>query len=118
MRIYIIDDDSMEREIWKDWLAKESDCQYMICADFRELRLALELVEPDICVVDLEMPYMPGTDVVRYLKHAHPGIKVIVCSGYELPEYQQLAESLGAGFIPKSLDFESRLEVLRGLCGK
>lgn len=118
MRLYLIDDCPVERECWDHWLRGETDWTFRLCEDFQALKLALELAEPDVCVVDFEMPYMPGPDVVRYLKHAHPAINVLVCSGWETPEYVQLAESLGAGFIPKTLDFKTRIEVIRELYDK
>lgn len=54
----------------------------------------------------------------RLCEDFHPAINVLVCSGWETPEYVQLAESLGAGFIPKTLDFKTRIEVIRGLYDK
>lgn len=63
----------------------------------------------DLAVLDLKMPVMDGSQVYPLLREARPGIKVIVCSGYELDAASQALLDAGASaFLRKPY----RIEVL------
>ena len=66
---------------------------------------ALELVpdlNPNVAIVDVQMPRMSGFEAVRRLLDASPTLRVILVSAYSDPQYLPLAHSVGAiGFLHK-----------------
>lgn len=59
-------------------------------------RQALELIDqfhPDFVILDMEMPVMDGTQLLPYLAEHHPGMQLIVISGYKSFDYIKYALS-------------------------
>ena len=106
--IYIIDDDKTELACWNS-LAPE----FETFNNFDALKAALKEEVPDMVVIDYVMPIHSGIEVNQYIKNNYPTVKRVICSGMTDPEFQLLAESTGAKFISKELEFNDRLEVLR-----
>ena len=69
----------------------------------RALEVFREHAEEIACVLlDLTMPHMDGTESFREMHRLHPGVKVILCSGYQEQDAIQRFDSEGlAGFIKK-----------------
>lgn len=42
----------------------------------------VESGKPDILITDIDMPHMDGNELIRRVKKSHPGLQVIVLSGY------------------------------------
>lgn len=60
---------------------------------------------PDFVFLDVKMPGVSGTDLLKDLKRELPGIKIIMMSGYTTPESIQTAKDLGAdSFLKKPFD--------------
>lgn len=57
---------------------------------------AVKTKEPAVVVLDLRMPGLDGIDVLRRLKRDHPRVHVIIITGKENEEDEELARSLGA----------------------
>ncbi|MBN1179562.1 MAG: response regulator transcription factor [Anaerolineae bacterium] len=58
---------------------------------------------PDVVLVDLSMPDVPGLTVIAQLRHALPGVGIIALTLLGADSYRQAAMNAGAdAFIPKS----------------
>jgi len=82
---------------------------------------ALELIAGqigmiDLVVVDLMMPVMGGEEVLKVVKRDHPGIPVIIASGYSANSLQKnLATQNYDGFLEKPYDLSHFGRVIEGL---
>ncbi|MDI6852529.1 MAG: response regulator transcription factor [Deltaproteobacteria bacterium] len=57
---------------------------------------------PDLIILDINMPRLPGLDAARRIKELHPGVKVLILTMHNNKEYLQEAMALGAeGFLLK-----------------
>lgn len=50
---------------------------------------------PDLVITDINMPYVDGIEVAKYLYQNYPGIKVIFLTGYSEFEYAKKAMEYG-----------------------
>jgi two-component system response regulator DesR len=77
------------------------------------LRMAREL-QPDICVMDIEMPGLSGLDVAEQLKGS--GIKVIILTTFARPGYFERAVKAGVqGYLLKDSPSEELAEAIRSV---
>jgi two-component system response regulator YesN len=60
----------------------------------RELIEALEQLQPDVVLTDINMPFMDGLEVSSYLFEHYPHTKIIILTGYDEFEYAQQALKL------------------------
>lgn len=68
---------------------------------------------PDIAVLDLHLPDMPGMDVLRLLRKQTPRLGVIVFSMYEdVPFVTSALEAGARGYVTKNDDPESMIEAI------
>ncbi len=88
--------------------------------DGREaLKVFREHADEFVCVLlDLTMPHMDGEEAFRAMRRLHPGVTVILCSGYNEQDATQRFAGKGlAGFIQKPYNMvvlrEKLTEVLR-----
>lgn len=68
---------------------------------------------PDIAVLDLHLPDMPGMDVLRLLRRQTPRLGVIVFSMYEdVPFVTSALEAGARGYVTKNDDPASMIEAI------
>ncbi len=78
-------------------------------------RLALEL-EPDVLLLDLQMPGPSATETVEYLRHLCPRLKVLVLSAYDDDVYVQGMLAIGvAGYVLKDDVPDALVRALRAV---
>jgi two-component system, OmpR family, response regulator len=75
---------------------------------------------PDVVILDLHLRAGSGFGVLRSLRRsARPRPKIIVLTGFDLPEYRREAESFGVeAFLNKSRDYHRLPSLLRSLAGQ
>ena len=89
-----------------DWVLHEAN------SSEAALQLA-DLISPDFCTIDINMPGMLGTDAAEILLKKFPGIRVVIFSGNIQEESQNRAAELGAVFIAKPITESSVGQALR-----
>ena len=72
------------------------------------LKVLREHPEIECVLLDLTMPHMDGAEAFREMQRLHPGVKVIICSGYSEQDVVPCFAGKGlAGFIQKPFSMAS-----------
>ena len=92
-KIMIADDEANVREGIRDNL-NWHELGFEVVGDFengREVIQAVAELQPDVVLTDINMPFVDGLEVTRYLFENFPQTKVIILTGYDDFEYAQQA---------------------------
>jgi DNA-binding NarL/FixJ family response regulator len=102
-RAIIVDDHAFFRTSLREVLA--SRFPDSVIEEAADGRIALEKIEedpPDLVFMDIQLPGENGLEITRRIKKHHPGMRVIILTSYDLPEYREAASKLGASaFLTK-----------------
>jgi RND family efflux transporter MFP subunit len=103
-RILLVDDQALLCEVLKTWLEAEEDFQVVGRADNGQTAIAqVERLEPDIVLMDIEMPKMNGITATQIICQRFPQTKVLVLSAIDDEAYLVQALRAGAqGYLLKS----------------
>jgi DNA-binding NarL/FixJ family response regulator len=113
-RLVIADDNDLVRAGLSSMLADAPD--FLVVAEAANGRQALELCrhfQPDLVLLDVQMPEMDGLSAGRAIKAACPGTKVVMLTMHENPEY--LLEAFRAGAAGYLLKDVTRRELLAAI---
>ncbi len=78
-----------------------------------EALAAVERYEPDMVLMDIEMPVMDGIDCTRAIKANFPQVKIIVLTSHDEPDSGIAAFTSGAdGYCVKSISIAHLLQVI------
>ena len=92
-RLMIVDDDEIIREgLVKNINWNENGIQ--VVAEAKNGKEALEKIElfiPEIILSDIQMPFMDGIELAKYIYEHNPQIKILLLSAYEEFEYAKKA---------------------------
>ena len=73
------------------------------CRNGEECLQSVKQINPDIVILDLDMPKTDGFDVIRRISLTYPDIRLLVLSSLDEQVYGGRVRSLGAhGFINKT----------------
>jgi len=114
INIAIAEDHELVREGFVAMLKKYPRINILFEAnDGKELIKGLKNAEPDIVLLDIEMPVMNGIDAIIKIKQLFPKIKIIVISAHseetEILEYVKLGAD---SFLPKHCKKETLLTAI------
>jgi len=117
--VLIVDDEEEVADVGRR-LTEALGCQVTVSRDGREaIETYRRLKESiDLVILDLIMPEMNGTEVMKVLRTIRPDVKVLVSSGY-VQEAQEVLKAGAIGFVPKPFTMEDlRLALATALCPK
>jgi HlyD family type I secretion membrane fusion protein len=113
--IIIVDDDAFIRQILSAYLQSASEFQIIGAAD--NGKVALDLVEqlnPEIVLIDTEMPVMDGLTATEIICQRFPETKVVLLSSHDREEYVNRAIEAGAaGYLYKNITAEELTQTIR-----
>ncbi len=75
--------------------------------DYSSAVILLTESQPDLVLLDINLPGRSGIALLQYIKSAYPAILVIMISNQSDDYYRKICQRLGADyFVDKSRDFE------------
>ena len=103
IKIMIADDHSMIREGLKNLLELDGDIQVIAEAvDGEDCLNKLQVVKPDVLLLDINMPKKNGLEVLKSLKSKKSKLKVLVLTVHNEIEYLMKAVDIGVnGYVLK-----------------
>ena len=109
LRVLLVDDEIMIREGFKrlfDWEAH--DCEVIgEAADGMEALSKIDLLSPDIVIMDINIPVMNGLKVIQLSRIKHPETAFVIVSGYDDFSYCREALRLKiTDYILKPVNYE------------
>jgi DNA-binding NarL/FixJ family response regulator len=114
--IVLVDDQAEFLELARGRLTRTALLEVVGEATSGEAALSLVprlLPEPDVVLLDVEMPGLDGFETARRLRTLAPEVRIILTSASESAGYGQAAVALGAAFLPKRrLSAEAILHLL------
>jgi len=114
IRVLLADDEAMIRSALAALLRLEDDFDVVAeCADGLQAVALAEQLQPDICLLDLEMPGLDGVEVAERLRRTIAA-RCVVVTRHARPGVLRRALASGvAGFLPKSRGADEVAEVIR-----
>lgn len=111
----IVEDDAVLRQSLTKLVADAKGMQCLAaCATGEEALQKLPQLKPQVVLMDLNLPQMPGTECIRRLKELLPETQVIVLTVYEDSEHIFHALKAGAsGYLLKRAEPDEVLEAIR-----
>ena len=92
MKILLAEDQSMLRDALSQLLQLQPDVTSVSqVADGREAMELLKTNPVDVAILDVEMPYQTGLDVLEWMKKHQPAVKVIIVTTFKRPGYFERA---------------------------
>ena len=117
IRVLIVDDHPVVRDGIKTMI--EADDQIEVIADVGSGKEALDIIarqEPDIVLLDMEMPGLSGVEVARQLKQQRTTTRILALSAYDDTSYiQSLLQDGAAGYLTKDEAPEFIIEAIHGI---
>ena len=109
LRVLLVDDEIMIREGFKrlfDWEAH--NCQVVgEAADGMEALAKIDTLDPDIAIMDINIPIMNGLKVIQLSRIKHPDTAFVIVSGYDDFSYCREALRLQiTDYILKPVNYE------------
>lgn len=92
MKLLLAEDQSMLRDALSQLLQLQPDVTSVSqAADGREAMELLKTNPVDVAILDVEMPYQTGLDVLEWVKEHQPAVKVIIVTTFKRPGYFERA---------------------------
>lgn len=115
IRIVIAEDQKMLRGAFASLLNFEDDIQVVAqVPDGERAWEAIRQYQPDVCLLDIEMPHISGLELAEYIRHAGLPCKIIIVTTFARPGYLQKAmDAQVEGYLLKDEPIDYLIESIR-----
>lgn len=116
-RVLIVDDHPVVRTGIRNLLEKAADIQVVAEASSGEEALdMIKELDPDVLLLDMEMPGISGNQVAEELQKEEARVKILALSAHDDKQYiQELLANGASGYLIKEEVPEAIVEAVRGV---
>ncbi|HVX52175.1 MAG TPA: response regulator transcription factor [Chitinophagaceae bacterium] len=98
IRIAIIEDNESYRKSLQSLFGKERDMEVVYADMYCEnLLLTIDIIEPDVVIMDINLPGMTGIEGVQRLREKYPTLNIFMLTVFE--DIDRIFESIKAGAV-------------------
>ena len=103
-RVLLVDDEQAFLDLGHSLLIRNDEFEIVgEATNGTQAVLMAQDLQPNVVVVDVQMPGLNGFETTRQILEVSPESKIVLVSAAEDPQYENLARAAGAlGFIEKS----------------
>ncbi len=114
-RIAIVEDNKVIRESLMEFVQADSECECVsACATAEEALKVMPALQPDIVLMDIQLPDISGIECTARLKQLLPSVQIIMVTVYEDTERIFKALRAGAcGYLLKRCTPEELVSAIR-----
>ena len=104
IRVLLADDHAVVRAGIRRFLEQAADIEVVAEADDgKSAQRLIDKYQPDVAVLDIQMPGASGIEVTRWVRDAHPQIGVLILTAYDDDPYVMAVLQAGAnGYVLKT----------------
>ena len=117
IRIVLADDHAVVRKGIREFLEEDGDI--VVVAEAADGQQAVGLVaehQPDVAVLDIQMPGTTGIEATRRIKAEHPHVRVLILTAYDDDPYIfALLQAGASGYILKTADSGDLVQAVRAV---
>lgn len=77
-------------------LIEREENEFTVCGEFIEVQNAVQRLEPDILILDLELGHADGLELIKALKALRPSLHILVISFLREEQFAERALRAGA----------------------
>jgi DNA-binding NarL/FixJ family response regulator len=111
-RILVVDDDPLYTEVATAILAEDGRVEVIGCAsDGREAVERALVLQPDVVLMDIQMPVLDGIEATRCLRRVLPSVRIVlVTSSTSTVDRRRAREAGAVAAIAKGLGTDALVE--------
>jgi HlyD family secretion protein len=104
IRTLVVDDSPNARHAICYFLETQENIEIVgVAGDGQQALAQVEALQPDLVLMDMQMPEMNGLEATTQLRKLFPDIRVIIVTLYDSPESRTACRDSGAhGFVAKN----------------
>jgi DNA-binding NarL/FixJ family response regulator len=113
-RIAIVEDNKIIRESLMEFVQADAECECVCaCATAKEALKELPKHQPDIVLMDIQLPDVSGIECTARLKQLMPSVQIIIVTVYE--DTERIFKALRAGACGYLLKRSSNTELISAI---
>lgn len=103
VKVLVVDDESLIRNILKDYLSSDESLEVVGEASNGKLAISqARALQPDVILMDMQMPLMDGVEATQYIHHSFPNIRILGLSTFATDRYVvELLRAGASGYLVK-----------------
>ncbi len=115
IRVLLADDQSLVRGALAALLGLEADIEVVAeVSRGDEVVPAVQRYEPDVCLLDIEMPGLDGIEATAKVTEVRPGCRTLIVTTFSRPGYLRRSLEAGAsGFVVKDTPARALADAVR-----
>jgi len=115
IRVLLADDHAIVRAGIRQFLERAGDIQVVAEADDGEMaKVLIQQKQPDVAVLDIQMPKSSGIEVTRWVRANTPGVGVLILTAFDDNPYVLAVLQAGAnGYILKTASPADLIKAVR-----
>ena len=111
-QILVVDDDPQVLRYLSEIL-QDAGYDTVACSRFQDAKALLATTRPGLLITDIRLGAFNGLQLSFFAHDHHPGLPVMVLTGYEDPTLREEAARSGAAFLVKPVTRATLLDAVR-----